>query len=138
MLTQLTDTLKAPTTWSHVEVCVALISACLPTLRPLVTMFLNAVGFERSQSSEKPTQNQQYVHMENGKHSTQITTTSENGTTSKSARDTWSSSTKHDQYDEVPLNTIHIQTDYEQHVEADSLESDEWAKSRRKNYYLSS
>lgn len=104
-------------------------------MRPLVTMFLNAIGIERARSSEKPAGNQQYVHMEDGKQSTQTTTREDH--ISNHGRDTWSSSTKHDQQDEVPLNTIHIQTEYEQHVEANSPESDKWAHDTRKSYYLS-
>lgn len=98
-------------------------------------MFLNAIGFERSQASGKPSTNQQYVHMEDGKESTQITTSERS--VGNEARNTWSSSTKLDQHDEVPLNTIHIQTDYEQRVEASSPESHEWTESRKKGYYLS-
>ncbi|KAJ9204731.1 hypothetical protein DTO166G4_6978 [Paecilomyces variotii] len=40
----LSYTLKNPTTWSHVEVSTALISACLPTMRPLLTSFMRVIG----------------------------------------------------------------------------------------------
>lgn len=36
--------------WSYIEVCVALISACLPTIRPLLTAFSGLTGLGWSHS----------------------------------------------------------------------------------------
>lgn len=39
--------------WSHIEVSVALISACLPTMRPLLTAFLTLAGSRWSSDVEE-------------------------------------------------------------------------------------
>ena len=44
------DTLKQPATWSHVELSTALICACLPLMRPLLTAFLNLIGLNQGGS----------------------------------------------------------------------------------------
>lgn len=39
------ESLKSFNEWGYIEVCVALISACLPTIRPLLTAFSGLSGF---------------------------------------------------------------------------------------------
>lgn len=45
-----TEGIKSLEEWGYIEVCVALISACLPTIRPLLTAFSGLSGFGWSHS----------------------------------------------------------------------------------------
>ena len=111
-MTHLLDTLKAPTTWSHVEVCVALISACLPTMRPLLTMFMKAIGLERSQGPENASVSERYARVDSRKESTAEITASEN---TNGEFDMWSTSTRQDSRDEAQLDPSGTRQEHEQH-----------------------
>jgi hypothetical protein len=105
-------------------------------MRPLLTTFLNAIGLERTQTSVKGSENQQYVRMKGDKQPSTVITDHESHP-GNDASHTWSSSTSHDPKDEIPLHSIHVQKDYEQRVEGRNTELDEQAASRKKNHFPS-
>ncbi|KAK2761633.1 hypothetical protein FQN54_001461 [Arachnomyces sp. PD_36] len=46
-------TLTKPTTWSHIEICAAIVSACLPTLRPIVMICIHKLGVTTNSTSRQ-------------------------------------------------------------------------------------
>ena len=125
------DTLKTPTTWSHVEVSVALISACLPTMRPLLTAFLRAIGAhdsnrdrdtDRTASKPKPMKRVSI-------HNTPSTGLSQFSILEK-GRDGSRTS-----FDHIPLNSIQVQKGYEQTVAIDDQEMKSMDERLHKNWY---
>lgn len=133
------DTLKTPTTWSHVEVSVALISACLPTMRPLLTSFLGVIGLNSNNNSHgkaseysegQPASRQ--MKPKKKPHDTALTDFS----VLDEGRDGWETP-KHGSTDEVPLHGIQIEKEYEQKVETEStIDNAGWIDDRRrKSWY---
>ncbi|KAL1874720.1 hypothetical protein Plec18167_005956 [Paecilomyces lecythidis] len=95
----LSYTLKNPTTWSHVEVSTALISACLPTLRPLLTSFMRVIGM-----------GSQVDHSHSGTRTPGIPASSNGTFPAPSKFKAWPE-TKNVSNDEIPLNSIKVETD---------------------------
>lgn len=104
-------------------------------MRPLLIMFLGAIGLNKSQPSEQVSDNKKYIRMAGDKKPTTETTICESQG-GKDGDELWSTSTKDDSRD-VPLNTIHVQKEYEQHVEAGTSDPEGWTDGKRKSYYPS-
>ncbi|KAK5076367.1 hypothetical protein LTR64_006153 [Lithohypha guttulata] len=109
----LSYTLKTPTTWSHVEVSVALISACLPTMRPLLVKFLRLVGVQGS-TNEGSAQSAGRATIGTSKPNKRRMPTSKlEFSVLEEGRDEWPEA-KRTSTDEVPLNGIQVRRSYEQ------------------------
>lgn len=130
----LSYTLKPSTTWSHVEVCVALISACLPTMRPLLMSFLSLVGIK----STKSAQSDPSAERESRKTPTKrkIPKSSTDFAMLEEGKDRrWSQSQQTTASDEVPLSGIQVHKTFENRV-IETTEKEDWLDERqRKAWY---
>lgn len=98
-------------------------------------MFLRAIGLDRSQPSEQANEVSRYNPPGKRGDSKLATETTASETHDESeGNNGWSTPPKHDLHDEVPLKTIHVQKEYEQHV-VTGPESDGWVDGRRKSWY---
>ena len=100
------DTLRAPTTWSHIEICAAVVSACLPTLRPIIMLFMTIVGFSKTNSQGK---SGTWKSRNSGRRETGTRATSR---PFKHLHDpeTWPPEVD-ESSDKIPLNIIKVRTD---------------------------
>lgn len=134
----LSYTLKQPCIWSHVELSTAVICACLPVMRPLLTAFLHLVGL-----GPKSTQQSNPAQHAGGREISGLSSKSPKKTPEAELAELsgldehpggWTTPPKAESNDELPLNTIRVQKDYEQKVET-SPKLDGWLDRRKKSWY---
>lgn len=111
----------------------ALISACLPTLRPLLSAFLQLIGLQNSNhtggSSERDQSKSGPSKVKSVRKKTPTTGTSEFSVLEE-GRDGWSTE------DEVPLHNIQVRKEYSQHnVNVDDKDLARMSEHTRRMWY---